>query len=167
MLPPQRRLLHGQVGQDAPGAARLGQLGGEALDAVAVDGVPVRHDEDRFAGGPVGLADRAHHVGDLQAAAQGDVVGGLDDRAVEDGVAVRQTDLDDVGAAVEGGLDRLDAAVHGREPGREVGDEGGPALGLRRGESVAQQLDVPAHLASPSISAVSVSASAATSASVS
>jgi hypothetical protein len=115
----------------------------------------------------VGLADRAHHVGDLHAAAQGDVVGGLDDGPVENGVAVRQTDLYDVGAAVQDGLDRLDAAVHGREPGREVGDEGGAALGLRRGEGVAQQLDVAAHLASPSISAVSVSASAATSASVS
>lgn len=115
----------------------------------------------------MGLTDRAHHIGDLQAAAQGDVVGGLDDGAVEDGVAVRQTDLDDVGAAVEGGLDRLDAAVHGREPGREVGDERRTPFGLRRGEGVAQQLQVAAHLASPSISAVSVSASAATSASVS
>src|SRR5690606_3207997 len=51
VLPPQRRLLDGQVGQDAPGAARLGELGGEPLDAVAVDGVPVGHDEDRLAGG--------------------------------------------------------------------------------------------------------------------
>ena len=64
------------------------------------------------------LADRAHDVGDLHAAAQRDVVGGLDDGAVEDRVAVRQPDLDDVGAAVEDGLDRLDAAVDGREPGR-------------------------------------------------
>ena len=107
------------------------------------------------------------HVGDPDAAAQRDVVGGLDDRAVEDRVAVRQPDLDDVGAAVEDGLDRLDAAVHGREPGREVGDERGAALGPRGGEGVVQQLDVAAHLASPSISAPVPAASAATAASVS
>ena len=42
------------------------------------------------------LADRTHHIGDLDAAAQRDVVGGLDDRSVEDGIAVRQADLDHV-----------------------------------------------------------------------
>src|SRR5690606_17212284 len=167
VLPPQRRLLDGQVGQDAPGAARLGELGGEPLDAVAVDGVPVGHDEDRLAGGGVRLADGAHHVGDPHPAAQGDVVGGLDDRAVEHRVAVGQAHLHHVRAAVEGGPDRVDAAVHGGEPGREVGDEGGTALGLRRGEGVVQQPHVPAHLASPSISAVPPASSAATSASVS
>ncbi|CAM5248781.1 hypothetical protein SFUMM280S_04337 [Streptomyces fumanus] len=112
------------------------------------------------------LTDRAQHVGDLHAAAQGDVVGGLDDRAVQHGVAVRQADLDDVGAAVQGGLDGLDAAVDGREAGREVGDEGGAALGLGGGEGVVQQPYVPAHLASPSISALP-EAFSATSASVS
>src|SRR5690606_34830150 len=115
VLPPQRRLLDGQVGQDAPGAARLGELGGEPLDAVAVDGVPVGHDEDRLAGGGVRLADGAHHVGDPHPAAQGDVVGGLDDRAVEHRVAVGQDHLHNVRAAVEGGPDRVDAAVHGGE----------------------------------------------------
>lgn len=166
VLPPQSGLLHRQVGQDAAGAARLGQLGGEPLHAVAVDRVPVRHDEDRLAGGLVRLADRAHHVGDPDAAAQGDVVGGLDDGAVQDGVAVRQADLHDVGTAVEHGLDRLDAALHGGEARREVRDERGPVLGPGGGEGVAQQPDVPAHLASPSISAAPAP-SAATSASVS
>ncbi|GAA3106947.1 hypothetical protein GCM10020254_61080 [Streptomyces goshikiensis] len=147
---PQGGFLDRQVGQDAARAARRRQLGGEPLDAVAVDGVPVRHHQDRGPGGLVRLAHGAQRVGDLDAAAQGDVVGGLDDRAVQDRVAVRKADLDDVRAAREDGLDRLDGPVHGGEARREVGDEGRAVLGLRLGEGVAQQLDVAAHFDSPS-----------------
>ncbi len=113
------------------------------------------------------LTDRAHHVRDPHAAAQRDVVGRLDDGAVQYGVAVRQSHLDDVGAAGGHGLDGLDGTVHGREAGRQIGDQRGPVLGLRGGESGVQQLDVAAHLTSPSISAPSLPASASTAASVS
>ncbi len=97
------------------------------------------------------LADRADHVGDLDSTAQGDVVGGLDDRAVQHRVAVREADLDHVRAALDDGLDRCDGTVDGREARRQVGDEGRAVFGLRLGEGVAQQLEVSgAHLFSPS-----------------
>jgi MFS family permease len=138
-------LLHGQVGQDAARSPGLGQLAGETVDAVADDRIPVRHHQHRLAGGPVGLAHRADHVADPDAAAQGDVVGGLDDRAVQHRIGMREADLDDVGAVVEDRPDRGDAAVDGREAGRQPGDERSPVLSLRPGEGVGQQLDVPAH----------------------
>jgi hypothetical protein len=136
---PQRGLLHGQVRQDTPGAACLGQLAAEALDTVFVDRVPVRHDQDWLAGGLVCLPHGAENVGDPDAAPQGDVVGGLDNRAVEHRVAVRQADLDDVGSAVQHDLDRGDALVDGRESGRRARDERGPVLPLRPGQRVGQQ----------------------------
>ncbi len=92
------------------------------------------------------LTDGVHDVADLDAAAQGDVVGGLDDGAVEDRVAVRQSDLDDVAAALDHRADGPHAAVHGGEAGREVADQRGTSLGLGRGQDLAQQLDVAAHL---------------------
>src|SRR5438552_12027966 len=98
---PPPGLLHGQVRQDTSCAACLGELAAEALGAVLVDRVPVRHDQDRFAGGLVCLSHGADDVGDPDAAAQGDVAGGLDHRAVDYRVAVRQSDLDDVGSAVQ------------------------------------------------------------------
>src|SRR5579859_819688 len=148
-LAPQRRLLHGQVRQDASGAACRGQLTAETLDAVLVDRVPVRHDQDRLAGGLVCLPHGPYDVGDPDPAAQGDVVGGLDDRAVEYRVAVRQADLGDVGSAVQHDLDRGDALVDGRESGRGARDERGPVLLLRPGQRVGQELEVSAHVETP------------------
>ena len=55
----------------------------------------------------------------------------LDDRAVDQRVGVGQADLDDVGAGLGHRPGRRDRAVHGGEPGRQVPDEGRPAL--RRG----------------------------------
>ena len=44
---PLLRLVRDQVRRDQPGAAGRCQLGGEALDAVPLDRVPVRHDQGR------------------------------------------------------------------------------------------------------------------------
>ncbi|GAA3068012.1 hypothetical protein GCM10020000_60470 [Streptomyces olivoverticillatus] len=98
----------------------------------------------------MGLADRADDIRDLDAAAQGDVVGGLDDGAVQDRVAVRQPDLDDVAAAVQHRRDRPYPVGDGGEPGGEVADECGPVLRLGHGQYGAQQLDVARHHFAPS-----------------
>src|SRR5580693_7656400 len=156
---PQRGLLHGQVRQDASCAACLGQLAAEALGAVFVDRVPVRHDQDWLAGGLVCLPHGADDAGDPDAAAQGDVAGGLDYRAVEYRVAVRQADLDDVGSAVQHRLDRGDALVDGRKAGCHVRDERGPVLLLRPGQCAGQKLQVSAHFRAPPALAASASCS--------
>src|SRR5262249_3778162 len=90
------------------------------------------------------FSDRADDVADPDAAAQGDVVGGLDYRAVQHRIAVRQADLDDVGAAVQRRLDRGDAPVDGREAGGQVRDERSPVLLLRRGRAAGRARELPA-----------------------
>jgi hypothetical protein len=67
-------------------------------------------------------------------------VSGLDYRAVQYRVAVRQADLDDVCSAVQHGLDRSDARVDGRKSGCHVRDERGPVLLPRPGQGVGQEL---------------------------
>src|ERR1700730_408037 len=156
---PPRRLLHGQVRQDTSRAAGLGQLAAEALGAIPVDRVPVRHDKDWLAGGLVCLAHGPADVGDPDAAAPGDVVGGLDYRAVEYRVAERQADLDDVGSAVQRCLDRGDALVDGRKAARNARDQRGPVLLLRPGQCAGQKLKVSAHFETPPAVAVPASCS--------
>ena len=99
-LDPGRRLLRDQVRGDEPGAAGRGQVGGEAVDAVALDRVPVAHHHDG--------APRCRHrstvredVCDAAAAAQGQVDGDLDRRPVHHRVGVGHADLDDVDAALD------------------------------------------------------------------
>src|SRR5204863_7109521 len=58
-----------------------------------------------------------------------DLAGPLDDRAVHDGVGVRQFDLDHVDAGLDHRADRGDAALDRREPGRHAAEQHAPAVG--------------------------------------
>ena len=87
----------------SPAPPALGEVGGEALDAVARDEVPVGHARAaarRRRGRPRVARE---HVVDPGAAGERLVGGVLDDRAVHERVAVGHADLDDVDAGLDHG----------------------------------------------------------------
>jgi len=116
-------LLHGEVRGDQPRTARRGQVPGEGAHPVPVDRVPVGHDQHRYARRRDCL-DGAEHVRDPRPGRQRPVHRLGDHRAVHQRVGVGQAHLDDVGSGLCHGQGRLDGAGHGREPGRQVADQG-------------------------------------------
>ena len=125
-------LLRKEVGGDHPGATGRGKVTGE--------GVPrhtARRGSSRSSPGsgrrwrrpPRRCAGRRRR---LKPAAQRDVDGVLDDRAVHQRVAVGQADLDHVDACVDHCDDGLDPAGDAGVAGRQVADEQGTAGGRRR-----------------------------------
>ncbi len=117
-----------EVRRDQPGAACRDEVGGEAFDAVPLDGVPVGHDHRRRTGRRHRL-DGAEHVADPHSPLQRALGCGLDRRAVHHRVAVGQADLDHVTTGLDHRAHRLDAAVHVGEAGREVADQGRAVVG--------------------------------------
>ena len=79
---PRRRarpgLVGGQVGGDQAGAAGRGEVGGEAVDAVALDRVPVGHHHRRARRSRRPPRRRAEHVAGADAALERLLGGGLD-----------------------------------------------------------------------------------------
>ena len=110
---PLGREVGREVGGDQARSPGGGQVGGEPVDAVALDGVPVGHHDGRRAGGGDRL-DGAQHVGGADAQLERLLGRGLDGRAVHHRVAVGQADLDDVAAGVDHRAERVDAALRRR-----------------------------------------------------
>ena len=125
-------LVGDQVGRDQPAPPAAARSRGEPLDAVALDRVPVGHHEGRARRSrrpPRRCAARRRCGCRPRSACCG---GGLDGRAVHHRVAVGQADLDDVAAGLDHRAHRLDPTRRRREAGRQVADQRGAALGLRR-----------------------------------
>src|SRR4051794_35582385 len=120
---PLRTLVRDQVGRDQARSPGGCEVGCEAVHAVPLDRVPVRHHEHRHVGVRRGLLDRAQYVAGPQSTGQRSLGGALDRDAVHHRVAVRQADLDHVDPAVDQRLDRVHATVVRREAGRQVADE--------------------------------------------
>ena len=131
-------LVGDQVGGDRARSPGGGEVGGEALDAVALDRVPVAH-HHRDGAGRGHRLDGAEHVAHADAGPDGDVDRLLDHRPVHARVAVRDADLDDVRAALDGRHHRRDRGVDVGVADRQVGDQRGPALGLGLADALGQR----------------------------
>ncbi len=128
----RRQPLGGLVGDEVRGdqsrAAGGGEVGGEPLDAVPLDRVPVGHDDHRRAG----LRDRldgAQHVGGAHAARRAPLRGGLDRPArPSPGRSTAGRPRSRHSRRRPWRASRR-PPVHVGEPGRQVADQRGAALG--------------------------------------
>ncbi len=146
-----------------PTPAGRGQVRGEALDAVALDRVPVGHD-DRSAAPVAATASTTASTSRMRTPPRSAAVGGvLDDRAVQHRVGVGQADLDEVARRRRPWLSSLDGAGDRREAGRQVADQRGAALGARPSRARQQVGPTPGR----SLEAVAAPASAGSSAAAS
>ncbi len=117
-----------EVGRDQARSPGTREVGGEPLDAVLLDRVPVGHHHRRRAGRGHGL-HRPEDVLGADPALERALRGRLDRRAVHDRIAVGQADLDHVTPAVDHHPERVDCAGDVGEPCRQVADQSGAPLG--------------------------------------
>lgn len=134
---PVTSLFDGQVGDDDADPAGCGEALSEPARAVVVDGLPVGHDDERGSGRCGELTHGGEEVLGAEPGLEGLFGGALDDRAVHEGVAVRQADLDHVGGCREQ-VQGVEALVERRVAGGEVRGEGGPALSAGVGQGLIQ-----------------------------
>ena len=122
------RVVGGQVGRDQARSAGRGQVGGEPLDAVALDRVPVGHHERRGAGGGDGLDGGAARrgCGRRRRAPAGRRPGSWGRPSPGRCRAGRSRSRRSRRRPC---AQRVDAAGDVGEAGRQVADQGGPALG--------------------------------------
>ena len=129
-----------EIGDDdtgRPGACEAAQHG---LPIASTDDlVRVAHRDDREvrSGGPDSL-DQPQRAVERRTSAKGDLRRALQGRAVGERVAVRQPDLEDVGAGVGHGEGDVEPGLRIGIAGHHVRDEGGSALGAGSREHVGE-----------------------------
>jgi hypothetical protein len=118
------RLFHQEIRDDRPGEASVFRLSDERLQPVPVDDGVADHRRQRASDLAAHFAHSLQNVADLDLVRQRSRVGRLDDRAVGDRIAVRDSDLAQAGAALGQLLDHRRSERQIRIAGGDKGDEG-------------------------------------------
>ena len=117
-------LLDRQVDDDRARGSRGARVGREPLVAVRLEDRGVGHRDERDLDAGSGLGDALEALPGAHAAREGALGGALDGRALGERVGERDPELDDVGAALDRGLDEL----RGLRLAHEIDDELGHSV---------------------------------------
>ena len=130
---PGAGFFRNEVGGDQSEPAGGSEVSCELVDAVLQYRVPVGH-HDGLAADRTDLLDHGEDVAKANAVGECGFGCTLDGRTVHDRIGIRDTDFDDVAAAVDHRLEHVDRFGNGRITGRQVTDEGGTLVSLARGK---------------------------------
>ena len=131
------RLFDAGVDEEAAIDAGGGRVGGEAFEAVAQDGVEISEEQEGNFGGGANAAGDFEDGREGGTRFEGAFAAALDDGAIGDGVAERDAELDEIGAAADHGGHEGGGAQRRGVAGGEIGDEAFAMVALERFEEAA------------------------------
>ena len=138
-------LFDAGVGEQAAIDAGGGRVGGEAFQAVAQDGVEIGEQQEGNFGSGANAAGDLEHGREGGAGLEGALAAALDDGSIGDGVAERDAEFDEVGAAADHGGDEGGGAERRGVAGGEIGDEAFAVVALEGFEEAADARHAERH----------------------